>query len=253
MEDSQNTSGVIEESQNHGLDLLREQHRRPSSKALGFSNPIAFMPKAIQDLVAAPSSPLTDCQPTSAPVTDGREMFPPSPSLNAGDRGRIIGDSQATDISSQELGSSHETPSQRSVWALSTSTTKTKLQSVERIISNTGQSITNRRPHPHAGGQANSPRSPPKRAAQPSQAPPGILKSGGAKGLASSQAQSNHFQGNSKRRKLLGEISAERELPNLGPTKASPVNPAGTSRRKSTLRRSQRSKSSPQCDPLIRQ
>ncbi|KAL8913136.1 MAG: hypothetical protein Q9172_007353 [Xanthocarpia lactea] len=253
VEDSQNTSGVIEESQNHGLDLLREQQGRPSSKALGFSNPIAFMPKAIQDLVAAPSSPLTDCQPTSIPVIDGREMFPPSPSLNAGNRGRIIEDSQATTISSQELGSSHETPSQRSVWALSTSTTKTKLQSVERIISKTGQSTTNRKPHPHAGGQADSLSSAAKRATQPSQPPPGILKSGGAKGLASSQAQSNHFQGNNKRRKLSGEMSAERELPNLGPTKASPVKPAGTSRRKSTLRRSQRSKSSSQCGPLIRQ
>ncbi|KAL8855476.1 MAG: hypothetical protein Q9178_007887 [Gyalolechia marmorata] len=240
VEDSQNTSEVIEESQNHGLDLLREQQGRTPSKALGFSNPIAFMPKAIQDLVAAPSSPLTDCQPTSIPVTDGREMFPPSPSLNAGNRGRIIEDSQATTISSQELGSSHETPSQRSVWALSTSTTKTKLQSVERIISKTGQPTTNRKPHLHAGGQADSLSSAAKRAAQPSQPPPGILKSGGAKGLASSQNQSNPFRGNNKRRKLSGEISAERELPNLGPTKASPVNPAGTSRRKSTLRRSQR-------------
>ncbi|KAL8903652.1 MAG: hypothetical protein Q9171_007325 [Xanthocarpia ochracea] len=240
VEDSQKTSGIIEESQNHGLDLLREQEGLPSSKALGFSNPIAFMPKAIQDLVAAPSSPPTDCQPTSTPVTDGREMFPPSPSLNAGNRGRVVEDSQATGISSQELGSSYETPSQRSVWALSRSTTKTKLQSVERIISKTGQLTTNRKPHPHTGGEANSPRSVPKRAAQPSQPPPSILKSGGAKGLASSQAQSTHFQGSNKRRKLSGEIAAERELSNLGPTKASPVNPAGTSRRKSTLRRSQR-------------
>ncbi|KAL8765567.1 MAG: hypothetical protein Q9209_007398 [Squamulea sp. 1 TL-2023] len=236
VEDSQNRGSIIEDSQHQRVDPLPRQNMADSTDAMNSSNPIAFMPKAIQDLVAVPSSPLADCQPTSPPVTNERVI---SPRPN---QGRQVEDSQAAGMSSQDLGNSYGSPIQRTIWASSTTTTKTKSHSVERSVARTSSSTGDRVPYSHLNGNAPLPSSSAKRTtnAQLSQQPPGILKSGGSKRLRTSQPRSSDSQDGIKRRRMSTEISIPRELPDLGPTKTSPVKPVGTSRRKSSLRRPQK-------------
>ncbi|KAL8643564.1 MAG: hypothetical protein Q9226_008279, partial [Calogaya cf. arnoldii] len=200
VEDSQDRGGVVEESQQPDLPRLS------SSDVLHSTNPVTYMPKVIQDLVAAPSSPLTDPPPTPLPVTDAQ----PPPSR----QGRVIEDSQAANMSSQELGSSYGTPSQHGVWTLSKHTTTTKSRSVERSIVKTSQPLFGRMPQAHSGKAI----SPAKSAnSQAKQQPQGILKPTGLKRTASSQPQ----PGNYKRQRVSSQMSAGEGRSGL--PKASPI------------------------------
>ncbi|KAL8786116.1 MAG: hypothetical protein Q9213_002982 [Squamulea squamosa] len=235
VEDSQNKGSIIEDSQHQRVDPLPRQNMADSTDAMNFNNPIAFMPKAIQDLVAVPSSPLTDCQPTSPPVTNGRVISP------IPNQSRHVEDSQAAGMSSQDLGNSYGSPIQRTIWASSTTTTKINSHSVERSVSRTSSSMGDGNPY-NLNGNPPLPSSSAKRTtnAPLNQRPPGILKLGGLKRVKASQRRSSDSQDGNKRQRLSAEISFPRELPDLGPTKTSPVNPVGTSRRKSSLRRPQK-------------
>lgn len=211
VEDSQDRGGVIEDSQHPGLQRL------PSSDVLHSTNPVTYMPKVIQDLVAAPSSPLTDPPPTPPPVTDGRVTNPPSR------RGRVVEDSQAAGMSSQELGNDYGTPSQHSVWTLSKSTTKTKSRSVERSVIKISQPIFGRMPQALASGQALSPTSRYTNV-QANQKAQGILKPANLKRAASSHTQPGNSQGD-KRQKLSSQVSTGEELSKLRPARTSAANP----------------------------
>ncbi|KAL8724508.1 MAG: hypothetical protein Q9166_007909 [cf. Caloplaca sp. 2 TL-2023] len=255
VEDSQDRHGIIEEPQNQGPDSLPQQQPPVSPDNQLITNPLSFMPKAVQDLMAAPSSPMADSQTTSQAAIDCREMFPPSPVANQSRR--VVEDSQASGILSQELGSdiraispgdhgrsiqtdnlpsqepgnNSEDPSQPVVWALSESTTKTKTHSVtsNKSVLRVRQPVAGRT-QPSGITSRQSPMST-STGPQSIQQPGCILKAGGLKRINVSQLQSRDSPGTNKRRKLSAE---------LGPTQATPAKSAGTSRRKSTLRVSQR-------------
>ncbi|KAL9628794.1 MAG: hypothetical protein Q9204_005659 [Flavoplaca sp. TL-2023a] len=212
VEDSQDRGDTIEESQHPGL-------QRPSSPDV--LNPVTFMPKVIQDLVAAPSSPLTD--PPSTP-SDAREHVERSPSRP----GLVIEDSQAQDQASQELGGYYKTPSRRDIWTISESTTKTKSRSVERSVVKTNQPFLGLTPQFQGSNQVNSPNRQTKM--QATQKPQGILKPAGLKRTISQQTLSESSQQTHKRQRVSSQTSIGRQQHGLART--SPVKTAKLSQRK---------------------
>ncbi|KAL8851899.1 MAG: hypothetical protein Q9221_003222 [Calogaya cf. arnoldii] len=202
VEDSQDRGSVVEESQQPDLPRLS------SSDVLNSTNPVTYMPKVIQDLVAARSSPMTDLPPTPLPVTDAQ----PPPSR----RGRVVEDFQAAGMSSQELGSSYGSPSQHGVWTLSKHTTTTKSKSVERSVVKTSQPLIGRMPQAHSGTAISPARS---ANSQAKQQPQGILKPTGLKRTASSQPQ----PGNYKRQRVSSQMSAGEGRSSSGIPRASPI------------------------------
>ena len=203
VEDSQDIGGIIEESQYPGLQ------RPPSSDELQSTNPVTYMPKVIQDLVAAPSSPLTDPPSTPPLETEGAVILPPSR------RGRVVEDSQAAGMSSQELGNDYGTPSQYSVRTLTKSTTKTKSKSVERSLIKTSQPVFGRMPQAETGGIAST------SGYTNVQAEAQAMKT---KRLATSQTQPGRSMV-SKRQKFSSQVSKEEGPPTLGGAKTSSAKP----------------------------
>ncbi|KAL8993666.1 MAG: hypothetical protein Q9169_006177 [Polycauliona sp. 2 TL-2023] len=227
VEDSQDRSGVIEESQYMSMQRL------PSPELPSSTDPIGYMPKVIQDLVAAPSSPLTD-PPT--PSAAGRHAMKPS-----NHRGRVIDDSQAadlfsqelgSDLFSQELGSDYAPSSQHSVWTHTESTTKTKSRSVERSIVKSSQPV---RAHPQQTQTGGKTMSPIHRTSniQANHRMHNMLKPAFKRtAISQSQASSGDLQGSSKRRRISSQVSTTDDgRSNVGTTRVSPAKPAKLTRK----------------------
>ncbi|KAL9028448.1 MAG: hypothetical protein Q9180_007164 [Flavoplaca navasiana] len=210
VEDSQDRGDMIEDSQYPDL-------QRPLSPDV--LDPVNYMPKVIQDLVAAPSSPLTD-----PPPSDAQERFEHSPTRP----GRVIEDSQAQGQASQELGNHYETPSQRDIWTISESTTKTKSRSVERSVVKTNQPFLGLPPQFQGSNQVNSPNGQTK--TQATQKPQGILKPASLKRTMSQQTQSESSQQTHKRQRVSSQASTGK--PHHGLARTSPVKTAKLSQRK---------------------
>ena len=212
VEDSQDRGDIIEDSQFPDL-------QRPSSPDV--LDPVNYMPKVIQDLVAAPSSPLTD--PPSTP-SNAREQVERSPTR----LGRVIEESQAQGQASQELGTHYATPSQRNIWTISESKTKTKSRSVERSVVKSNQPFLGLTPQFQASNQVNSPNRQTKM--QATRKPQGILKSASLKRTMSQQTQSESSQQTHKRQRVSSQASTGRSHHGLART--SPVKTAKLSQRK---------------------
>ncbi|KAL8668822.1 MAG: hypothetical protein Q9168_006557 [Polycauliona sp. 1 TL-2023] len=225
VEDSQDRSGVVEESQYTGM------RGSPSSEMLLATDPITYMPKVIQDLVAAPSSPLTDPPPTPPTATEKR------PTNSSSRRGRVIEDSQMVNMPSQELGGDdYDFSSQHSMWTLNETTTKTKSRSVERSIIKSSQPTFGQPSQTPNGGKTISPihRSANVQATHRMQS---ILKPPPFKRTANSQSQSGESQGqgDSKRRRISSQVSTTDDgRSNAGSARPSPVKQGKLTRRKST-------------------
>ncbi|KAL8807025.1 MAG: hypothetical protein Q9200_004841 [Gallowayella weberi] len=236
VEDSQESHTVVEDSQDKQPELFQQNFGPSSSEESHTDNTLTFIPRVEEDAGAEPPFPPADAQSSPTPVTDGRIMFPPSPSMTGSKRSRVFEDSQAAGMPSQGIRSSRESPSHGTIQASSQTITKTKSHSVERSVSRTSQSITGGALPSNAkrlllGSEVKSLN------IQASQQSRGILKDNSSKRMnQGSQSQTNISEQN-KRRKL----SSEPLKNGLGPMQTSPANLTGTSRRKTTLRRSQQS------------
>ncbi|KAL8701512.1 MAG: hypothetical protein Q9201_004870 [Fulgogasparrea decipioides] len=221
---------MIEDSQNKGLE---QQHRPLSSDELSSNNPLSYMPKEVRELMAESSSPLSEDQQTSPPVTDGRVMFPPSPSADQCNQVRSVDLSKKGGSPSDRQAIGRKGSLQGTAWTFSKSTTNTKSQSVTASFQNRPSSKGSLLGTPQNQISATQPTNSPQthRSQHAAQA------TGMKRIKPISQLRFDDIEGHSKRRRL----SSETEKFSLGPVQVSPVRSA-TSRRKTTLRRSKQDK-----------
>ncbi|KAL8801665.1 MAG: hypothetical protein Q9182_004302 [Xanthomendoza sp. 2 TL-2023] len=232
VEDSQESHIVVDDSQDKQPRPFQQLFGPFSSEEIHTGNTLMSMPEVVEDIGAEPPFPPADAQSSPTPVTDGRIMFPPSPSITGSKRSRGIEDSQAAGVPSQEIRSSRESPSRGTIQASSKTITKT----MEKSILRTSQSITGGAPPSNA--KRLLPGAEVKRANnQASQQSRGILKDNSSRRTSQGSQSQTDISEQNKRRKL----SSEPMKNGLGPMQNSPANLTGTSRRKTTLRRSQQS------------
>ncbi|KAL8723279.1 MAG: hypothetical protein Q9225_000401 [Loekoesia sp. 1 TL-2023] len=235
---------IVEDSQGKGDDTHRQRHRLPSSSdELSREDPLSYMPKEIQDLVAGSSSPLTDVQPASSPVIDGGVMFPPSPMAGQRSNPPVKEAPRLGSFTPPGSANHRESPNQGNIWAYNTSMISTKSHSVTASLlgrspsrsshfatdeASQSRSVGHLSPHSFGIKQSES---------QLSHQSHQNLKRGGLK-RAKPAASIRAKDPGSHHKRL--RLSSETEKLGLGPTQNSPVKSAGSSRRKSSLRHSQR-------------
>ncbi|KAL8730129.1 MAG: hypothetical protein Q9181_004767 [Wetmoreana brouardii] len=223
---ARNRPVIVEDSQDQGP----EQQRRPlSSDELSSNNPLSYMPREVRKLMTESSSPLSEVQPTSSPVTDGRVMFPPSPLADQRNQIRSVDPSKKGDSPSDKQAIRRKGSLQGTAWTFSRSTTSTKSQSVTAALQNRLSSKGNPLgPSQNQTSATQQPNSPQTHHSQYAAQASGMKRS-----KPSTQLGLEDIEGHSKRPRL----SSEAEKFRLGPMQVSPVK-SGTSRRKTTLRRS---------------
>ncbi|KAL9600265.1 MAG: hypothetical protein Q9219_003310 [cf. Caloplaca sp. 3 TL-2023] len=231
------------------LDDTHERQREPlsSSDDLSREDPLSYMPKEIQDMVARSSSPLTDTQSVSSPVVDGSVKLPRGLRIGQQSRTLVKEPSKTSIFKPLDTNDRYKTPTQGNVLAYNKSTitsTKSRLVAssiIDRSPSRSSHFPGSREPQARSLGKA-SPQPPNTRTADSqlaSQLGHVSIADGLKRVRPAATADTKDPQSHTSKRRRL---SSETEKHKLGPTQASPVKPAGISRRKTTLRRSQRGK-----------
>lgn len=232
---------VVEDSQEKGG---QSRSRPASSDELSRASPLSYMPKDTQDVVAlSSSSPLTDVALSLSPVgpvVDGGAMFPRSPSMSQGTLASAVAPGQSSGLPSYGASNPSESSGRINYWAYSKSRTSTETHS---IVASKGQS-----PSINSNSTARGTSRPRPVAQHPStKFPAEIPDSQGPPNMSARGSKRAHpaprlGASSSERKPKRPRLGSETTKLGLGPTQASPERPQGSSRRKSSLRPSQRGK-----------
>lgn len=226
---------VVEDSQEHAGQIHQGSSRALSSDELSRGDPPSYMSKDVRGLVLASSSPLTDVRRTASPVIDGASMYPQSPLMGQGNNALGLGSRRSDVTPYHDVSSHHEGPVPGNPWAYNTTVTSTRTHSVTASIGGMSPfSANGAQPHTAANRSSQS------SAIKQSDSQTELQSHQNLKVLGSKRPHPG-VTGSDGRHKRRRE-SSEAEKLGLGPTQTSPIKSASGSRRKSTLRHSQRGK-----------
>lgn len=226
---------VIEDSQEQNGQIHQGPSRALSSDELSRGDPISYMSKDVRDLAMASSSPLTDIRRTSSPFIDGAAMYPQSPSMSQGNNAAGLGPRRSGGSPYHVSANHHEGPVSGNSWAYNTMVTSTKTHSVTASIGGIS-------PFPANGGQsrASTHKSSQSSTIKKSDSQTELESHQNLKALGSKRPHPGVAGSDDHRKRR--RMSSEAEKHGLGPTQTSPVKSTSSSRRKTTLRQSQRGK-----------
>ncbi|KAL8745777.1 MAG: hypothetical protein Q9184_007831, partial [Pyrenodesmia sp. 2 TL-2023] len=224
---------VIEDSQEQNGQIHHGPNRALSSDELSRGDPMSYMLKDVRDSVMASSSPLTDVRRTSSPFIDGAAMYPQSPSMSQGNNAAGLGPRRSGGSPYHGASNDQEGPVSGNSWAYNTMVTSTKTHSVTASIGGISPFAANGGQH-RASAHKSSQSSTIKKSDSQTE-----LESHQNRKALSSKRPHPGVAGSDDHRKRR-RMSSEAEKLGLGPTQTSPIKSASSSRRKTTLRQSQR-------------